>query len=72
MVDGIAFLISLGNHHAINGKTHELSTGPFSLATLNYQRVPESGEKLTLDSHKRILFRCVGLKVPENCDEPTW
>ena len=27
------------NHHAINGKIHELSTGPFSIAMLNYQRV---------------------------------
>ena len=29
----------LENHHAIHGKTHELSTGPFSIAMVDYQRV---------------------------------
>ena len=31
--------ITLENRHATNGKTHVISTGPFSIAMLNYQRV---------------------------------
>ena len=27
------------NYHIVNGKTHELSTGPSSMAMLNYQSV---------------------------------
>ena len=32
--------ITMENQHAVNGKTHIISTGPFSIAILNYQRVP--------------------------------
>ena len=31
--------LTVHNHHFFYGKAHELSTGPFSIAMLHYQRV---------------------------------